>query len=122
MRLGRGAGGTGLAKVLDGLAPLLGAAQEDGAFAERRHEGQLVEREDLAAGIEDAGTGGLCDAQGGDGELGDGEQTHVVGDGADEHGDLVGLVLEVLAQPGERQGRAVDLAHEQALEHDLVEL
>lgn len=47
------------AEVALGLPGLDGAAEQDGALAERRPERQLVEGEALAAGLGDAGARGL---------------------------------------------------------------
>lgn len=62
-------------EVLDCLASVLGAAQEDGVRAGRSTHGELVEGEALAAGFLDAGAGCAGEAQGGDGELGDFKET-----------------------------------------------
>lgn len=57
------------AKVLDGLAGVLRAAEEHRVRTGRRTHGELVEGEALAACFEDAGAGGAGEAEGGDGEL-----------------------------------------------------
>lgn len=70
-------------EMLDGLAGVLGAAEEEGVGAGGRPEGKLIDGEGLAAGGQNAGTGRGGEAEGRDGELGDLEETDVVSDGAD---------------------------------------
>jgi hypothetical protein len=110
------------AEVLDGLTRVLGAAEEEGVGTGGLLESQLVESDDLAAGSGDAGTGGGGDAESGNRDLGDGQEAVVVGDGANnDDGLLLVAVLEVGRDAGERDGRAVDAAHEQAAQDHLVE-
>ncbi len=110
------------AEVLDSLARVLGAAEEEGVGAGGLLEGELVEGDDRAAGSGDAGTGGGGDAESGNRDLGDGQETVVIGDGAnDDDGLLLVAVLEVGRNAGQRDGGAVDAAHEQAAEDHLVE-
>ncbi len=58
------------------------------------------------------------------GQLGHLVESQVVGDGADDDSGLVGagLALHLADDASQRDGRAVDLGHEQASEDDLVEL
>ncbi len=110
------------AEVLDGLTRVLGAAEEEGVGTSGPLEGELIEGQDLAAGGSDAGTGGGGDAESGDLDLGDGQETVVIGDGADDDDRLLLVaVLEVGRDAGQRDGGAVDAAHEQAAEDHLVE-
>jgi len=110
------------AEVLDGLAGVLGAAEEQGVGARGLLESELVEGQGLAAGSLDASAGSGGEAQGGDVDLGDLEEAVVIGDGADNNDRLLLVaVLEVGGNAREGDGRAVDAAHEEAAEHDLVE-
>lgn len=110
------------AEVLDRLTGVLGAAQEQRVGARGLLKRELVEREGLAAGGDDAGLGGGGEAQGGDGHLGHLEQAGVVGDGADHDDCLVlGALVQVGGDARERHGRPVDARGEQAAEDDLVE-
>jgi hypothetical protein len=88
----------------------------------------LVESQALATSLLNAGAGSRCESQGSNVQFGDGQETVVVGHGAN-HGN--GLVLVGLLRRGSRDfaddtrdghGRAVDAGHKQALEHDLVEV
>ena len=110
------------AEVLDGLTGVLGATQEERVGARGLLEGELVEGENLAAGALDPGASSGSEAERRYINLGNLEQAVIVGNGAD-HDDrlLLVAVLEVRSNARERDGRAVDAAHEQAPEHDLVE-
>lgn len=81
------------AEVLDGLTGVLGAAEEEGVGTGGEAGSDLVDGEDLTAGLLDAGTGGGSEAESRNGELGELKETVVVGDGAnDDNGlALVGL-------------------------------
>jgi len=58
------------------------------------------------------------------GELGDTEEPEVVGDGADDDGDLpvATVLLHVTSESGQRHRGSVDPRHEEALQDDAVEL
>lgn len=110
------------AEVLDGLAGVLGAAEQEGVGTSGLLKGQLVEGDDLAAGRGDAGTGGGGDPESGNRHLGNGQEAVVIRDSADDDDRLVLVaVLEVGRNAGQRDGRTVDTAHEQAAEDHLVE-
>jgi len=110
------------AEVLEGLTGVLGATEEEGVGASGLLESELVESDGLAAGGLDAGTGSGGEAEGRNVDLGDGQETVVIGDGADNNdGLLLVAVLEVGGNARERDGRAVDAAHEEAAQDDLVE-
>lgn len=112
----------GRAKVLDGLPRRRLAAQQHAVAPRRRGERELVERQDLPAGGDDAGAGALGDAERRDAELGHVEQARVVGDGSDNRGRLALLALHEFGELGERERGAVGLGHVEAAEDDGVEL
>jgi len=70
-------------------------------------EHKLVKSEALAACFHDSGSGGLREPECGHGQLGDLEETDVVSDGADDDGDSVLLLAEMLHESGDRDGRSV---------------
>lgn len=109
-------------EVLDGLTGVLGAAEQQGVAAGGGAEGKLVEGDGLAAGGSQTGTGGGGESQGGDGHLGDRQETVVVGDGADNNDGALLILLDVGRNAGQGDGRAVDAGREQAAEDDLVEV
>jgi hypothetical protein len=111
-------------EVSVGLARVTRARQKNAALALGRAERQLVEGQDLTAGLEDAGARSLGDAQCDQAQLGHVVQTHVVGDGADHDARLLGarLVLHLASKSCKRDWGLVDLAHEQTPQYDLVEL
>lgn len=80
------------AEVLDGLTGVLGATEQEGVASGGGTESELVEGEALTTSSENAGTGGGSESQSSDGDLGDLEETVVVGDGADDDDGLVSLV------------------------------
>jgi hypothetical protein len=81
------------AEMLDGLTSVLGTTEKKGVGTGGEAGSNLVDGEDLTAGLLDAGTGGGSEAESRNGELGEVEETVVVGDGAnDDNGlALVGL-------------------------------
>ena len=66
----------------------------------------------------------LGDSEGTDGHLWDLEDSDVIGDGSNNDSNLVSIssLLHVTSQAGNGERRAVNLAHEQPSEDDLVEL
>ena len=108
----------------NGFTGIAGSLEEDGVLAGWGTLSQLVQGDDLTTGLEDSGTSSLGDGQSGDGQFGNVKQTHIVGDGANHNSDLFlsGLAAHLGSQSSKRKWRAVDLAHKQTLEDDLVEL
>lgn len=109
------------AEVLDSLASVLGATEGEGVGTGGSTEGELVEGDGLTAGGQDAGTGGGGEAEGSDGELGDGQETVVIRDGADNHNGALLILGGVGDDAADGDGRAVDLGGKQASEDNLVE-
>lgn len=81
-----------LAEVLAGGAGGTPALQQQRVLAGGRSESQLIEGQDLTAGLQDALPGGLRDVQGAHGELGHHQEAGIVGDGADDHDGRLRLV------------------------------
>lgn len=110
------------AEVLEGLTGVLGTAEDQGVATGRSAESELVEGNGLTTSGDDAGTGGSGEAESSNGNLGEGKETVVVGDGADNNdGALLTLLVDVGDDTRERDGGAVDLGHEEASENNLVE-
>lgn len=110
-------------EVLDSLAGVLRATQEESVGTGRSAQGKLVQGEDLTTGLLDAGTGGSGEAQSGDRQLGDSQEAVVVGDGADDNNGLALLGLgDVGSNSRERDRGAVDARHEETAENSLVEV
>jgi len=110
------------AEVLEGLTAVLGSTEDHGVAAGRGAQSQLVEGDGLAASSGDAGTGGSGEPKGGNADLGEGQETVVIGDSADDDdGSLLSLLVDVGRDARERDRRSVDLGHKQAAEHNLVE-
>lgn len=115
-------------EVLHRLPRILGSSQQQGVGTSWRPHGQLIQSQALAACSGDPGTCGGCEAERGNGELGDGEEAVVVGDGADKNDGLAGsLFADVLGGGGtddtaDGHGWPVDLGHKQPAEDNSVEL
>lgn len=84
-------------------------------------EDELIKSEALAAGLDDSGSGSLSESEGGHSQLGDLKEAVVVGDSADNDGNAVLLLAEVLHQARDRQRRSVDLGSDQSSRHSLCE-
>jgi hypothetical protein len=110
------------AKVLDGLSGVLGTSEEKGIASGRSSEGQLIESQNFSTSSDNARTGSSSEAEGRNAELWDGQETVVIGDGANNNDGLVVRLLRgVRNDSGDRNWRSVDAGHEQAAEDDLVE-
>ena len=51
----------------------------------------MVQSEALAAGFNDSGSCGFSESEGSDGQLGDFEESNIIGDGSDNHSDSVSI-------------------------------
>lgn len=115
------------AEVSDGLSVVLLSSEEHDVGSGRCSHGELVEGDALTSGLCDSSSGGRGKSQGGDGEFWDVDQSVVVGDGSDDGDGSLGLggilrIRDLSGNVGDRDGRSVDLGHEQSSEDDLVEL
>lgn len=108
-------------EVLDSLTGVLGTTEEQNVGAGWRAEGELVECEALTAGLLDASTSSGSEAKGADAELGELEETVVIGDCADDCADLALLSLGAVLvgrdrnNLGERHRWGVDARHTQSV-------
>ena len=96
-------------EVLEGLAGVLGATEQQGVAAGRGTQSQLIEGQGLTTGGDDAAAGGSSESQGSDGHLRDLEEAVVVGDGADNDDGLALLVADLALDAGQGNGGSVDL-------------
>jgi len=108
-------------EMLDGLTGVLLATEQDGVGTGGGTESELIKGDDLTAGLQDAGLGGLGDAQASKGELGDLEEAVVVSDGTDNDGGLTILTGHVASNTGNGHWGTVDAGHKETLQDDLVE-
>lgn len=76
------------AEVLDGLTRVLGTTEEESVGTGGVAGGNLVDGEDLTAGLLNAGTSRGSEAESGNGELGELEETVVVSDSANDDNGL----------------------------------
>jgi len=108
-------------EMLDGLTGVLLTAEQDSVGTGGGTESKLIKGDDLTAGLQDAGLGGLGDAQASKGELGDLEETVVIGNGTNDDSGLSILTGHVAGNTGNRHRGAVDARHKKTLQDDLVE-
>ena len=100
------------AEVLDGLTGVPLTTEQDGVRTSGSAKRELVKGQDLATSLQDTLLGGLGEAEGGDSELGHLQKANIIGhsaDGDDDLGVTVGCVRSLLHNPGEGNGRTVDL-------------
>ncbi len=119
--------------MLHRLPRILRSPHQQRVTPRRRPQRQLIQRQTFAARLLDPGARRGREAQGRDADFRDGEQTGVVGDGADDDDGLVrdvggrvgvgfcGGVGGVAGEAGEGEGGAVDAGGEEAAEDDFVE-
>lgn len=89
------------AEVLEGLAGVLRATEQQGVGAGRSTESKLVESQSLTTGLLNASLGAPGEPQSGDAELGHLEQTVVVGDGSDNNDSLALVDIGLVGRIGE---------------------
>lgn len=110
------------AEMLNSLSGVLGSSEEQGVASSGSSESQLIQGQDLSSSCDNAGTGGRGEAESGDAELGDGQETVVIGDSADDdNGLVVGLLGGVRNNSGDGDRGSVDAGHKKSAENDLVE-
>lgn len=123
IRLNVALGASSDTKVLNGLTGVLLSAEEDTVGASGAALGELVKSQALTTSLDNAGTGSLGETKSSDLHLGDLNETLIISDGTDKDGDavLLGGDTKVLGHGAQAHGAAVDLAHTQTLQDDLVE-
>lgn len=110
------------AEVLDGLTAVLGATEDQGVATSGGTKSKLVQSDSFATSGHNAGTGGGGEAESRNSNLGAGEKTVVVSNGADDDdGALLALLVDVGNDARQGNGRTVDLGHEESAEDNLVE-
>lgn len=113
------------AEMLASFASIAFSLDEDRVVAGWWHQSQLIECDHLTASLCDSLTSTFSDTESTDAELGNLQQTQVIGDGANDDCNVVLLGLTLLQQSDdalERDNRLVNFAHKQTLQDDLVEL
>lgn len=107
-----------------GLAGVARSLHEHGALALGGLHGQLIKGEDFTASLQDASAGSLRYLEGAHAQLGHLVDAQVVGHGADNNGNesFAAGFLHEADHASERRHRPVNAAHEEASQHDLVEL
>ncbi len=81
------------AEVLNSLSGVLGSSEKESVASSGSSKGQLIQSQSLTSGSNNASTGSGSESESGDTELGDGQETVVIGNGAnDDNGLVVGLL------------------------------
>lgn len=110
-------------KVLDSLAGVLRASEEQSVGTSGSTQGKLIQSKDLTTSLLNAGAGGGSEAQGSNRQLGDGQEAVVVGDGTNHNHGLALLGLsDIRGDTGERHRGAVDARHKETTKNSLVEV
>ena len=76
------------AEMLHGLPRILRPPQQHAIGSLGRPQRQLINRQTLASSLLDPRSRCAGEPQSGNGHLGDGQEAHVIGDGADDDEDL----------------------------------
>lgn len=110
------------AEVLDSLTGVLGTTEQQGVAASRRTQSELIEGQGLTAGCDNASTGSGSESESSDAQLGDRQETVVIGDSGNDDDGLAILILgDVVHDARQRDRGSVDAGHEQTAKDDLVE-
>jgi len=108
-------------KVAEGLAGSAAATEEDGVGASGLADGELVESKALTTGLKDASTSRVGEVKSADRHLGNVEQTSVIYDGGNNHGGLLGVLVDIAVHTRERHDGTVGAALHEALADLSVE-
>lgn len=111
--------------MLDGLASCSLSLHQNRVVTSWRSQSQLIECDDLSTSLSDALACTFSDAKSTDAQLGNLHQAQIIGDGTDNNRDIVLSGFASLQQARhalQRDDWAMDAAHKQTLQDDLVEL
>ena len=112
VRLGVRVRHTRRAKVLDGFSGVLRTSQKHDAFASRRLQRQLIERQALTTSLDDSRASRRGKSQRAHRQFRHFKHSHVVRDGSDDARHLPFFALHKLREFGQRQRRSVRFRHE----------
>ena len=98
-----------------------GTSQEEGVFTSWGSESELIESQALTTSSDDSLSCLFSESQSADSELGDGQESDVVGNGGDDDDGLIFSTLEVLNDSGNADGISDDSRLVKSSEDGLVE-
>ena len=98
-----------------------GTSQEEGVFTSWGSESELIESQALTTSSDDSLSSLFSESQSADSELGDGQESDVVGNGGDDDDGLIFSTLEVLNNSGNADGISDDSGLVESSEDGLVE-
>lgn len=110
------------AKVFDCLTGVLGPSKKKSIGSSWSSKSQLIQSKCLTTSSNDACASSGSEAEGCNTELGNGQESVIIGHGANNDDSLiVGLIGDVRGNSGDRNWGSVDAGHEQAAKNDLIE-
>ena len=109
-------------EVLHSIASTAMTLQQHSISTSRSTQSELVQSDALTSSLQNASTSGLGEAESTNLQGRHFGHTNIVGNGSNDHGDLVLPSLHVLDQSAQTHGRAVDTAHVKTLQNHLGEL
>ena len=108
--------------MLECLSGVLWSSEEQGVASGGSAESQLIQSQGLTSSSNDAGTSSSSESESGNAELGDGQETVVIGDGTDDTTVRLSVLARLVSNNArDGDGWSVDAGHEEAAENDLVE-
>lgn len=109
------------AEMLNSLSGVLWSSEEKGVASGWGSEGQLIDGQSFTAGSKDASTGSGSETESRNTELGNLQQSVVIGDGTNNDDGSLLLLASVCNESRDGNWWSVDAGHEQSAEDDLVE-
>jgi len=116
-----GAFSTGSGTEMSKSFSSLGTSQKDGVLTSGGLKSELIESQSLTTSSDNSFSGLFGESQSADGELGEFEESNVVGDGGNADGDFIFSSLKVLGNTRNRDGVSVGSGLMESLEDSLVE-
>lgn len=107
--------------MLDSLSGVLWSSKEKSVASGWGSEGQLIDGQGLTTGSKDASTGSGSEAESRNTELGNLQQSVVIGDGTNNDDGSLLLLASVCDESRDRDWWSVDAGHKQSAKDDLVE-
>ena len=111
--------------MLDSLTGVPLTPQEQSVRPSRCTKCELIQGQDFTTSVQDPLLCPAGESEGGDGELWEGGEADVVGNGANGDNNLTlvgGTCRDLFGNAGEGDGRTIDFGHEESLENDCVKV
>ena len=105
--------------MLLGFSSLVGSNEESIGSSGSSHD-ELVEGHAFSSGLDDFSSGGLSESEGGDGHLGEIEDSEIISDGSDDNSDFI-LSVEELDELLDGDRGSVDSGRNESSQDSLSE-